>query len=106
VKRKNFLVPKKEKFVCLNCGQEVIGGQYVNHCPHCLWSKHVDQDIPGDRQSNCRGPMKPVEVIKKGRKWRIVHRCQQCGKKTVVDSHPKDNFKLIVELSHPGGARA
>ena len=99
--RKNFLVPKKEEFVCLNCGQKVIGGGYVNHCPNCLWSKHVDQDIPGDRQSDCRGAMKPIGVIKKGEKWRIIHQCQQCGKKTIADAKKEDNFDLIIKLSTP-----
>ena len=98
--RKNFLVPKREEFVCLNCGQKIAGGGYVNHCPKCLWSKHVDQDVPGDRQAGCQGAMKPIGVIQKKGKWRIIHQCQKCGKKTVVDSHPKDNFKLIVKLSH------
>ncbi|MGI6278565.1 MAG: RNHCP domain-containing protein [Patescibacteria group bacterium] len=99
MKRKNFLVPKKEEFVCLNCGQRVDGGRYVNHCPHCLWSKHVDQDVPGDRQSTCQGAMKPVGVTKKGKRWRIIHQCQQCGKKTITDTKKEDNFDLIVKLS-------
>jgi len=103
--RKNFLVPKREEFVCLNCGQKIAGGGYVNHCPNCLWSKHVDQEVPGDRQSDCRGAMKPIGVIEKAGKWRIIHQCQQCGQKTIVNSSPKDNFKLIIKLSHPGGVR-
>lgn len=99
MRRKNFLVPKKEKFVCLNCGQKIAGGGYVNHCPYCLWSKHVDQEVPGDRQSDCQGTMKPIGVIKKGERWRIVHQCQLCGKKTVTDTKKEDNFDLIIKLS-------
>jgi uncharacterized Zn finger protein len=102
MKRKNFLVPKKEEFVCLNCGQKVAGGRYVNHCPQCLWSQHVDDQIPGDRQSNCRGPMEPIGVIRKGEGWRIIHRCQRCGKKTVVDTNKEDNFDLIIKLAQDG----
>lgn len=99
MKRKNFLVPPKETFICLNCGRKVSGGRYVNHCPYCLWSKHVDQDVPGDRQSKCQGAMKPVGVIKKGERWRIIHRCQRCGKKTVTDTRKEDNFDLVVKLT-------
>ncbi|MDD3679629.1 MAG: RNHCP domain-containing protein [Candidatus Shapirobacteria bacterium] len=102
MKRKNFLVPKKEVFTCLNCGNKIEGGGYISHCPKCLWSKHVDQDVPGDRQSDCQGAMKPIEVTKKGKEWRIIHRCQKCNKKTIVYSHPKDDFDLIINLSNQG----
>ena len=97
--RKNFLVPKRKQFLCLNCGQKNAGGRYINHCPHCLWSQHVDQNIPGDRQSDCHGPMRPIGIIKKRQKWRIIHQCQRCGKKTIVDSQPEDNFELIIQLA-------
>ena len=33
---------KKENFVCENCGAEVKGDGFTNHCPKCLYSKHVD----------------------------------------------------------------
>ncbi len=99
VKRKNFLVPKKETFICQNCQTRVAGGRYINHCSKCLWSKHVDKDIPGDRLSSCQGLMKPIEIVRKGNRWRIIHHCQQCGKKTIVDTRPKDNFDLITKLA-------
>ncbi|MFA6992594.1 MAG: RNHCP domain-containing protein, partial [Candidatus Gracilibacteria bacterium] len=31
-----------EDFVCEKCGAKVKGDGYTNHCPKCLWSKHVD----------------------------------------------------------------
>ena len=40
--RKNFLVPEQEPYICGNCGIEIMGGRYNNHCPKCLWSKHLD----------------------------------------------------------------
>ncbi|MST04461.1 MAG: RNHCP domain-containing protein [Candidatus Pacebacteria bacterium] len=49
----------KEDFVCENCKTEVKGNGYTNHCPVCLYSKHVDVD-PGDRLSKCGGLMKPM----------------------------------------------
>ena len=54
-------IRKTEDFVCENCGQEVKGNGYTNHCPRCLYSKHVDIN-PGDRASDCGGLMKPVAV--------------------------------------------
>ena len=51
----------KEDFVCQNCGFKVKGTGYTNHCPNCLWSKHVDI-YPGDRKNNCGGLMKPIKI--------------------------------------------
>ena len=33
-----------EEFICENCGEKVekLGYTCRNHCPHCLYSKHVD----------------------------------------------------------------
>ena len=69
---------KKENFVCEKCGAVVKGNGYTNHCPRCLWSKHVDIN-PGDRMCLCRGLMEPVEVVKKGDSFRVLHRCIRCG---------------------------
>lgn len=97
--RKNFFVHETEEYSCGNCGESVIGGRYNNHCPHCLWSKHLDEKIPGDRASECKALMEPVGVVQKGGAWRIIHHCTVCNKYGVVDSVPEDNFDLIVELS-------
>ena len=49
-------------FMCRYCNREVqrlTNGSYRNHCPFCLYSLHVDR-MPGDRNSDCFGLMKPV----------------------------------------------
>lgn len=51
---------------------------YVNHCPRCLWSRHVDVD-PGDRAEDCRGMMRPTQVLLEGDRYVLVHRCEACG---------------------------
>ncbi len=87
-----------EDFTCLNCGQEVQGGGYTNHCPNCLWSRHVDI-YPGDRSEDCGGMMEPVGVeIKKGQ-TRVVHKCQKCGRERVVDAAEGDDNEKLVLLS-------
>lgn len=42
-----------EEFICEHCGQHVpkLGYSCRNHCPYCLYSKHVDVN-PGDRQED------------------------------------------------------
>lgn len=91
----------KEDFVCHNCGSSVYGNGYTNHCPRCLWSKHVDVN-PGDRQANCQGLMEPIGVELKGGEYSIIHCCLKCGitkKNKVIEA---DDFNMIIELStHP-----
>lgn len=58
---------------------EAFGTKHRNHCPHCLWSVHVDV-TPGDRAAGCGGAMEPIAVwVKRDGEWSIVHRCAACG---------------------------
>jgi len=88
----------KEDFVCENCGEEVKGDGYTNHCPRCLWSKHVDIH-PGDRQAECGGMMKPVEVTSKAGETDLVHECVRCGYRKTNKASKDDNFEAIIRLS-------
>ncbi len=81
-KKKNF-IHINEGFVCKNCKAKVdpLKGSCRNHCPKCLYSLHVDQNTPGDRESDCSGLMEPAGLEYKGSKgYQIVHRCEKCGK--------------------------
>ncbi len=87
-----------EDFVCEVCGAHVQGDGYTNHCPHCLWSKHVDV-LPGDRAAQCHGLMEPIGVeIHKGQ-YVLIHRCTRCGVIRRNRTAPNDNFDLIVRLA-------
>ncbi|MBI4363387.1 MAG: RNHCP domain-containing protein [Candidatus Doudnabacteria bacterium] len=66
-----------EDFVCENCGFNVSGNGYTNHCPKCLYSKHVDVN-PGDRQNLCKGLMKPVRIESKSQQFFVVQKCVKC----------------------------
>src|SRR5688572_9962241 len=78
-----------DKFKCLNCGfvfpEEALGTKNRNHCPKCLWSVHLDLNVPGDRKSKCKGKMEPIflsfkdEGGKKQGELSLVHRCLDCG---------------------------
>ena len=89
---------KIEDFVCENCGISVKGNGYTNHCPNCLWSKHVDTN-PGDRNSLCGGLMKPIKVEKKSEKYNMVHECVKCGKVIKNKTSPEDNFEKILSVT-------
>jgi len=91
-------------FICAFCGAEIkllTNGSYRNHCPRCLHSLHVD-NLPGDRNSDCRGLMKPVGVRYHSKKdWQIVHRCQKCGAEKVNCAAP-DDVDAIVKMMKQG----
>jgi len=89
----------KENFICEKCGLFVKGTGYTNHCPRCLWSKHVDVN-PGDRQSLCRGLMEPIGVELKSGEYIIVHRCIFCGVIKRNKASKDDNFDIILQLSN------
>lgn len=100
LERKNFITPEKEPYICGHCGSKVMGGRFNNHCPQCLWSKHVDAKVPGDRVSDCQHLMQPVGVTKgKMDKWRIIQKCTGCDHTFTVNSSPNDNLDRIIELS-------
>jgi len=89
---------KIEDFVCENCGTKVSGNGYTNHCPNCLYSKHVDIN-PGDRMSECGGLMKPIEILQKNGEFIILHKCEKCGFERKNKVSDKDNINTIIKLS-------
>lgn len=85
-----------ENFVCEHCGFSVKGNGYTNHCPRCLWSKHVDIH-PGDRAENCGGLMEPIR-IEGTDKYRVVHACSKCKNERINDISSDDNTEEILAI--------
>ncbi|WP_212754188.1 RNHCP domain-containing protein [Nakamurella aerolata] len=93
-------------FTCLHCGAAVspsATGSFRNHCPRCLWSRHVDV-FPGDRAAACGGPMAPVALDHAAKGWVIVHRCTACGhtsrnRATLDDPIQPDDPAALAALS-------
>lgn len=92
---------RKEDFACENCGRQVAGTGYTNHCPNCLWSKHVDVD-PGDRAESCRGMMRPVAIEGSSPEYRIVHICETCGARRMISAHQDDNIEALISIAKSG----
>ncbi len=93
-----IFIRKVENFVCDKCGFSVEGTGYTNHCPQCLWSKHVDI-FPGDRAGKCGGMMEPIGVNKKGKEFIINHKCIKCGFEKPNKAVKEDNFQMIIQIS-------
>ena len=89
-----------EGFICENCKKEVLPLGYTarDHCPYCLYSKHVDIN-PGDRANTCCGLLKPVGIEKYKDTYKIIYKCEICNKehKNVVASD--DDYNKIIEIS-------
>ena len=89
---------KIEDFVCDHCGAEVSGDGYTDHCPVCLWGKHVDVN-PGDRAADCKGAMEPIATAQKNGQFRIEYRCEKCGHKFKVKAAESDDTDRLIALS-------
>lgn len=89
-----------ETFKCDNCNNEVDKLNYSarDHCPYCLYSKHVDIN-PGDRANECKGLLKPIGIEKFKNTYKIIYRCEKCGiiHKNIIACD--DNQNLIIEIS-------
>jgi hypothetical protein len=92
------LWPEQDGFKCVHChvfvsSEPALSGvQNRNHCPYCLWSRHLDLARPGDRLAACKEKMKPVGLTlkKTAKKYgpglgelMLVHLCQECGKVSI-----------------------
>lgn len=93
---------KIEDFTCEYCGQKIKGNGYTNHCPVCLYSKHVDIN-PGDRAAKCQGLMQPIAVEIKQGKYILLHQCIRCGQQKRNKTVKADSMDAIIEISKGSG---
>ncbi|MBQ9279830.1 MAG: RNHCP domain-containing protein [Clostridia bacterium] len=90
-----------EEFICENCGKKVekLGYSCRDHCPFCLYAKHVDIH-PGDRLEKCHGMLEPIGIENNSKKgFVIVYQCKKCGKIRKNIAAKDDNMSLIIKLS-------
>ena len=90
-----------EEFICEHCGKLVPKLEYScrNHCPYCLYSKHVDIN-PGDRAEKCHGSLKPIGIgFISNQCYVIIFRCEKCGAIRKNKAAKDDNMELIIKLS-------
>lgn len=101
-------------FHCLHCKMPVSthplisGVNHRNHCPFCLWSKHVDLYESGDRLAACKGQMEPVALTHKrmNKKYMkdifgelmLVHRCVECDELRINRIAADDSSELIYQI--------
>lgn len=101
-------------FRCMHCGAYVVSDpaysavRHRNHCPYCLWSRHLDHWRAGDRLSACKAPMKPLGLTFKQSPKRynhgngelmLCHQCTDCGTVSInriaADDDPDRLYALL-----------
>mgnify|MGYP004456772199 CR=1 FL=1 len=89
-----------ESFTCENCGKTIEPLVYSarDHCPYCLFSKHVDI-LPGDRANECHGLLEPIKIEKFKNTYKIIYKCQKCHKTHKNIMANDDDMNIIIELS-------
>lgn len=95
-----------EEFVCEHCGKKVekLGYSCRNHCPHCLYSKHVDRN-PGDREEMCHGLLEPIDIeISPKKGYVIIFKCIKCGairkNKLAEDDNMEEVYRIIEQKKY------
>jgi len=100
-------------FHCTNCGALVSSAHLLsrvhnrNHCPYCLWSRHLDLVNPGDRLSACKAPMGPIALTTKpGRnkyggsdgELMLVHFCTVCQSISINRIAADDDPDMLLDV--------
>ncbi|MBN2146935.1 MAG: RNHCP domain-containing protein [Anaerolineales bacterium] len=101
-------------FDCAHCKGYVSadgllsGVRNRNHCPYCLWSRHLDLGIAGDRLAACKAPMRPIGLTFKRARNRyasdpngelmLIHQCAACGKLSINRIAADDLPECVLEV--------
>ena len=116
VKRIDTFLWIQQDFKCAQCGGYVSADRMLsgvnnrNHCPFCLWSRHVDLNTPGDRKAQCKSRMQPLGLtvkhtlkrygIEKGGELMLIHRCTGCCKYSINRIAADDDSQVVYQLFH------
>ena len=84
------------------------GVQNRNHCPYCLWSRHLDLYEAGDRLAACKAVMKPIGLTQKQTRKKytsrqpgelmIIHLCIECSSVSINRIAADDEVRTIREV--------
>ena len=100
-------------FECAHCGYIVSSAHWLsgvnnrNHCPYCLWSRHLDLYVAGDRLSACKAPMRPVALTCKRNRNKyasghgelmLVHQCVDCDNVSINRIAADDDTETLLEV--------
>jgi len=100
-------------FQCAHCSAPVSSARFLsgvhnrNHCPYCLWSRHLDLYKAGDRLSACKEPTQPIALTTKrsrkkyggtGGELMLVHLCTGCEDFSINRIAADDDTGMIMDV--------
>jgi hypothetical protein len=101
-------------FRCQHCRRQVLfdpllsGVNNRNHCPFCLWSRHVDEFNAGDRLAACKAGMRPIGLTVKrirnkyarqeGGELMLIHACTGCDRLSINRIAADDDTQAIFDV--------
>jgi hypothetical protein len=109
-----------DDFKCVHCRYHVSADSNLsgvinrNHCPYCLYSRHLDLHKAGDRLSACKGQMKPVGLTVKNSHKKygdekqgelmLIHLCAECHKVSInriaADDLASNLYEIFASSQH------
>jgi hypothetical protein len=111
---KKRFYPSQQDFTCKHCRNWVSVDAILssvsnrNHCPYCLWSRHVDLYAAGDRLSACKGNMKPIGLTFKRQRKKygsflqgelmLIHQCVECGAVSINRLAADDDVERLFSV--------
>ncbi|NGO80438.1 RNHCP domain-containing protein [Streptomyces sp. YC504] len=92
-----------DTFACVRCGLTVSAQAADrtrrNHCPSCLHSRHVLDQVEGG-PSACGSRMSPIAIaVLRTGDWTLVHRCVRCGELTSNPVCGDDNQLILMRMA-------
>jgi DNA-directed RNA polymerase subunit RPC12/RpoP len=106
--------PSDADFRCIYCRQHVSsvtilsGVNNRNHCPYCLWSRHLDLHKAGDRLAACKEKMRPIGLTFKRtpKKYAqetcgelmLIHLCIECGQVSINRIAADDDVETVLRV--------
>ena len=79
-----------------------------NHCPYCLWSRHLDLVTAGDRLCACKALMRPIGLtlkkmrpkygLEKPGELMLIHQCVECGRPSLNRLAADDDVERVLEI--------
>ena len=85
--------------MCYNKEEKKANYTARDHCPYCLYSKHVDIN-PGDRANPCKGLLKPIGIEKFKDTYKILYKCTKCNKEHKNIMANDDDMNEIIKVSN------
>jgi hypothetical protein len=105
--------PAENGFLCAHCHGFVStesgfsGVQNRNHCPYCLWSRHLDLYAGGDRLSACKAMMEPIGLTLKATRKKygpcrselmLIHSCKECSNLSINRIAADDDSQTVFTI--------